>query len=106
MKCLEESSNCPGTEKHARENGTQELVSCAACAMHDEHCVRHAAAGVALRSAQRGVMETQLRQRLAITKMKIVNHEIAFVCVPRLHGCVGVCSLRENRAGMDQSGGE
>ena len=45
--------------------------------MHDEHGISDHALFVALRFAQRAIVDPQFRQRLAGAEMEIVNDEIA-----------------------------
>ena len=70
------SSSAPGPEQHPGELRRHELASAAAGAVHDEHTVRHPAARVALRLAQRQVVEAQLAEGVARSEAKAPNHVV------------------------------
>ena len=66
-------------EQHAGELRPDELLPVAAGAVQDQHRVGHVAPRVALRLAQRGVMQPQLRQGLAGLEVEIAGDEVAFL---------------------------
>ena len=90
-----------GNKQHAGELRPQELVTAAACAMHDEHRVRDAARFVAHGRAQRRVMQAQRVERLAVGEFEILDDVVAFL------GGKGRRGLRkgQGRTGNRKTGG-
>src|SRR6185295_6497991 len=65
-------------EQHAGKLRAQELMPVAAGAVQDQNRIGHIAMAVALRLAERGVMQAQIGQQLAGAELEVVDDEIAF----------------------------
>ena len=64
-------------KKFGREERRKELRSTSRRPVRDEHGIAHHALRIALRRAERAVMDSQLRQRFAGAKPKIFEDEIS-----------------------------
>ena len=65
----------PRAVQLAGEEGRQKLAARAARSVEDEHRVPHHAGRIAAGTAQRQVMQSQLRQRLAAREAEVAEHE-------------------------------
>src|SRR5580704_10040220 len=72
-----------GTKKDICKLRREELLAGPTSSVKNEHCVGGVSRPILHRLAQRRVMKPQFRQRLAGTKLKVVNNEVAF------GGCCG-----------------
>ena len=68
-----------GAKEHSRKRRNKPHAAGAIRAVQNQHGVGDAAAGVAVRRADRRVMQPHLRKRLAVRKFEIVRDEIAFL---------------------------
>src|SRR5580704_5913790 len=66
------------TKEYAGKLRREKLLPGAAGSVKNEHGVGRVSRSILHRLAQSRVMQTQLRQRFAGTKLKIVNDEVAF----------------------------
>src|SRR5229473_5569975 len=80
-RCIEKLSR---SKQFFSENGREKLMASAAGAVKNQNRVCDAALGIAHRLAQRGVVQTQFRQRLPRPEFEIFDHEIAFGSFGRL----------------------